>query len=222
MISSTDAPRPALTPLIELYDVTKSYGPDPVLGPVSLTVHAGEVIGLCGKNGAGKTTLISILAGTLQPDGGRIRRDPSLHRAVGFVPQEIALYPTLSGRDNLRFWADAYGLPARAAKARVNWLLGLMQLTDKGRSRVETYSGGMKRRLNLASAIVITPRMLLLDEPTVGADAASTEIILSVIRQLRHNGCGVVLITHQYEQLSAVSDRILTLEAGRFVPAETV
>lgn len=208
-------------PLCTLTDIEKHYGARRVLGPLSLRVEPGRVLGIRGSNGAGKTTLLNIIAGVSAPDRGSVLRDPALRGAVGLVPQDVALYSTLSGRDNLRFWADVYGLPAKAAKARVDWLLELMQLGKKGRERVENYSGGMKRRLNLAAALVITPRLLLLDEPTVGADDVSMEIILSTVLRLRENGCATVMISHHEEELRRVCDCILSMEAGRIREIET-
>ncbi len=205
--------------LIRLSAVEKWYGPNRVLGPVSLCVRPGEVLGVYGSNGSGKTTLLSILAGVLAPDKGTVARADCLGGAVGYVPQDVALYPTLSARDNLRFWADVYGLPPRAARARVDWLLGLMQLSDKGNAKVEDCSGGMKRRLNLAAALVITPKLLLLDEPTVGTDEESSEIVLSVVERLSRGGCAVVISTHLRRDLTRVAGRILYLKAG--IPSES-
>ncbi len=209
-------------PLCVLTGIEKQYGAQRVLGPLSLRVEQGQVLGIRGSNGAGKTTLLNVLAGVTAPDKGSVSRSAELQKAVGLVPQDIALYPSLSGKDNLRFWADVYGLPAKAAKARVEWLLQLVQLQKKGRERVENYSGGMKRRLNLAAALMITPKLLLLDEPTVGADAASTEIILSTVLHLKENGCSTVMISHHEDQLRRVCSHILTLEAGLIQSFETL
>ena len=200
--------------LIRLNAVEKWYGSNRVLGPVSLSISAGEVLGVFGSNGSGKSTLLSILAGVLAPDLGSVVRADCLKGAVGYVPQDIALYPTLSVWDNLRFWADVYGLPPRAARARIRWLLQLMQLEDKARARVENCSGGMKRRVNLACAMVITPRILLLDEPSVGTDAESAQIVLSTVERLSQGGTAVVMNTHVKQELERVSDRILLLQAG--------
>ena len=144
------------------------------------------------------------------------------------MPQDIALYPGLTGRQNLSFWAEVYGMHGRPKTARINYLLKLMELEDKGRKRVETYSGGMKRRLNMAAALVVTPKLLLLDEPTVGADAHSVEVMLDSIRRMRDSGTAVVMISHMTGELEAMCDRIITLRGGviaedeRFDAASTV
>ncbi len=200
--------------LCVLEDVEKRYDAGPAaLGPVSLEVAGGEVLGLRGPNGAGKSTLIQLLAGVLRPDAGRLERHVS--GQIGYVPQDVALYPTLSGLDNLAFWGAVYGLPGKAVAARSRWLLEEMELSGKAKAKVSAYSGGMRRRLHLASALMVTPELLLLDEPTVGADPHSAELILSTLERLRDRGCGVVLVSHQHGELEQVCNRILTLEAGR-------
>ena len=205
--------------LCELDQVEKRFrrNASPVLGPVSLSLHAGEVTGVRGDNGAGKSTLLSLIAGVYKPDKGRIRFAEGVSGAVGFVPQELSLYESLSGYDNLTFYGIAAGLPARAIRVRSKWLLNELSLSDKGKDRVRDYSGGMKRRLHLASALMVTPRLLLLDEPTVGADSKSAEAIRGLIAHLKTLGCGVVLTSHREGDLETVCDRIVTLEEGRLV-----
>lgn len=188
-----------------------------VLGPISLSVFQGEILGLRGQNGAGKSTLLKILAGVIQPDTGRYIQREDLRGQVGYVPQDVALYTSLSGLDNLYFWGAVYGLPHKAAVARSRWLLHLMELTEKAHTPVSAYSGGMRRRLHLATAMMITPKLLLLDEPTVGADLHSAKLILSTLENLRSRGCGIVLVTHQAGELEMVCDRIITLENGHIL-----
>lgn len=205
-------------PLCTLTEVEKGYGSNaaPVLGPISLQLYAGQILGIRGPNGAGKSTLLGVLAGVLAPDRGTISYAPGVQGHIGYVPQELSLYNVLTGLDNLRFWGLACGLPSKAISARSRWLLEQMELTEKGKKPVSTYSGGMKRRLHLASALMVTPRLLLLDEPTVGADSRSTRLILDTLTHLRTLGCGIVLISHQAGELEQVCQSILTLENGRF------
>ncbi len=200
-----------------LTNIEKRYGAQQVLGPVSLCLKSGELLGIRGNNGAGKSTLLNIMAGVTKPDGGVITLAPETEGSIGYAPQDIALYESLSGMDNLLFWCAVSGLPAAAAKSRARWLLETMKLSDKAKKRVDTYSGGMKRRLNLACALVTTPKMLLLDEPFVGADADSVALILDTIRRVRDRGCAVAVISHQTPELDPLCDRIITLEAGKIL-----
>ncbi len=190
-------------------------GSERVLDSVSVEVHAGEALGIRGRNGAGKSTLVKIMAGILKPDSGVRTASDSIEAGLCYVPQDIALYPGLTGRQNLEFWAEVYGVTGKRKRERINELLALMKLEEKANSRVETYSGGMKRRLNMAAALVITPKLLLLDEPTVGADAESAAVMLGIIKRLRDDGAAVVMISHIDEDLSGVCTRILTLTEGR-------
>lgn len=210
------------TALCTLTQVEKRYPhlARPVLGPLSLTLCQGEVLGVRGANGAGKSTLLAILAGVLRPDGGSYHLAPEAAGRVAYVPQELSLYRTLTGLENLRFWGLACGLPRSAIAARSRWLLERLDLSDMGRLPVSAYSGGMQRRLHLATALMVTPRVLLLDEPTVGADARSVELILSMVEHLRDMGCAIALISHQPGELERVCSRLLTLEAGRPVAEE--
>lgn len=200
-------------------NLTKSFGGRRgyALGPVSFTVHAGEIVGLRGENGAGKSTLLSLLAGIQKPDSGTVRYASRENGAVAYVPQELSLYEALSGNANLKFYGLAAGLPFRAIRVRRRWLLKELGLSDKARVKVSAYSGGMKRRLHLASALMVTPSLLLLDEPTVGADTQSVENILHLISHLKTLQCGVVLVTHSDAELQSVSDRIITLQNGKIV-----
>lgn len=203
--------------LLQLNNVKVDYGRERILDGVTLDVCAGEVLGIRGSNGAGKTTLLSVMAGTLKPSSGTRTASNELEGGVCMVPQDIALYPSLTGKQNLEFWAEAYGLHGKREKARVKYLLDLMNLTDKAKKRVETYSGGMKRRLNMAAALVITPKLLLLDEPTVGADDASVEVMLSTVRRLSERGTAVVLISHIGEDIDSLCTRVITLEKGKLL-----
>lgn len=189
----------------------------PVLRDLSLSVCGGQILGIRGENGAGKSTLLRVMAGIQRPDAGTRRLAPDAAGRIAYVPQEIALYPALTGKQNLDFWAQVYGLRGARKAARIRELLKLMDLEDKANGRMETYSGGMKRRLNLACALAASPRLLLLDEPTVGADVRSVRAMQQVILDVRAAGTGVVLISHQAGELEQLSDRILTLKDGAFL-----
>lgn len=210
--------------LCVLTEVEKGYAARsaPVLGPVSLTVEEGEILGVRGPNGAGKSTLLGVLARVLTPDAGRREYAPGVEGQIGYVPQELSLYNTLTVRENLRFWALAWGLPRRAVGPRTRWLLDRMELSEKGDQPVSACSGGMKRRLHLASALMVTPRLLLLDEPTAGADDHSARLILSALTHLAGQGCGVVLVSHRAGELEQVCGRVLTLDGGRITGREVL
>ena len=188
-----------------------------VLDGISLAVAEGEIIGIRGENGSGKSTLLSVIGGISRPDSGRVYYGEGVKGRIGYVPQDMSLYQNLTGYENLKFWGIAGGMPLKAIRTRSEWLLKQTGLSNKGRLRVGTYSGGMKRRLHLATAVMNTPKLLLLDEPTVGADDASAAMILELIRRIRNHGCSVVIISHRYGELESIADRILTLKNGKFV-----
>ena len=214
---------PGEQPLCVLEQAEKWYDRStPALGPVSLEIRTGEILGIRGPNGAGKSTLLGLMAGSLRPDRGACIRSPQAENHTGYVPQELSLYHTLTGLDNLRFWGYANGLPRKAVSARSRWLLEQLDLSGRGRDIVSTYSGGMQRRLHLATALMATPRLLLLDEPTVGADEHSAGLILSMLKRLQSQNCAVVFISHLPGELERVCSRILTLDAGRVTGEETL
>lgn len=197
----------------KLNDIEKKYGSECVLGPVSLSIERGSITGIAGPNGAGKSTLLSIAAGILTPDSGT--RWTSGGR-ICYVPQELALYPSLSGRDNLKFWAGVYGLNRKLRKSRIESALELVELSDKADKPVETLSGGMKRRLNIAAALLAPSELLLMDEPTAGCDAHSVDVILRTLSHAAHNYCSVVFVSHSAEELS-ICTRVIRLEQGVIV-----
>lgn len=204
--------------LLRLDHVEKRFGRNasPVLGPVSMTVSAREIVGIRGANGAGKSTLLNLIAGVYAPDAGTITYGQGVKGSTGFVPQELTLYETLSGNENLTFYGISQGLGGRAIRVRRKWLLQELNLSDKAKVRVQSYSGGMKRRLHLATALMVTPRLLLLDEPTVGADEASAAAILKLIKHLTTLQCGIILVSHREGDLETVCDRVLVLREGCF------
>lgn len=216
--------------LLRVCRLTKSFGPLRAVDGVSFEVRAGELYGLLGPNGAGKTTTLSMIAGLLRPDAGEVlvegvpfSADPQrAKRIMGVVPQELAVYEELSARENLEFWGRIAGLPPRAARARADELLAALALTDRAREPVKTYSGGMKRRVNLGCALLHRPRLLLLDEPTVGIDPQARLNILEFIRGLQRDGTAILYTTHYLEEAETLCQRIGILDHGRLLAEGTL
>lgn len=201
-------------PIILLTDIEKHYGPSRVLGPLSLSIRPGETLGICGDNGAGKSTLLRIIAGVDKPDAGRVELAHLGRGELGYVPQELALYPSLTGMQNLRYWGEAIGLHGKRLKLRCEYYLKLMNLADRSGLSVSAYSGGMQRRLNLACALLGDTKLLLFDEPTVGADAESVELMLCTMERLNAAGCAIVLISHHHDEIARICERQITLADG--------
>ncbi len=207
---------------IQVSELYRTYGDLIAVGGVSLAAEAGEVLALLGPNGAGKSTLISVLSGLLAPTGGdasimghSVTRDAAAARAcLGVVPQDIALYPDLSARENLVFWGKMYGLRGRPLHARVDEVLELIGLTDRQRDRVSRYSGGMKRRVNIGVALLHHPPVVIMDEPTVGIDPQSRRRILDSVRQLNAAGMTVLYTTHYMEEAAELADHIAIMDRG--------
>lgn len=215
--------------MIRIESVTRSYGRLVAVNSVSLEARRGEVFGLLGPNGAGKSTLVHLMVGLLKPDTGNVTldgmgspEDPSVRARIGVAPQALALYEELSGAENLMFFGQMQGLTGTRLRERVNWALEFVGLTERGRDRCKTYSGGMKRRLNLAVAMVHDPPVLLLDEPTVGVDPQSRNAILERIVELRRQGRTVVYTTHYMEEAQRVCDRVGIIDHGRLMAVDTV
>jgi ABC-2 type transport system ATP-binding protein len=217
-------------PVLEVIHVRKSYGDTVALDDVSLTVNEGELFGLLGPNGAGKTTLISILCGLLDADGGEVRlfgqtfhrRRRELRRWIGLASQDLALYPDLTARENLRFFARLYGLEGSELENRVAEMLQAVGLEERAEERVASFSGGMKRRLHLAAAIVHRPRLLFLDEPTTGVDPQSRNYIFELIRTLNRGGMTIVYTSHYLEEVEALCPRLAILDDGRLRACDTL
>jgi ABC-2 type transport system ATP-binding protein len=213
--------------MIELVDVRKSYGAANALAGLSLTVARGEIFGLLGPNGAGKSTAMHLLVGLLRPDSGTVRvlgGDPAsapLRRRIGIAPQALALYEELSARENLVFYARLYGLAGHALDAAVDAALDFVRLSDRQHGRVGTYSGGMQRRLNIACAIVHSPELVLLDEPTVGVDPQSRNAIFDNVLALRARGTTVLYTTHYMEEAERLCDRVGIMDHGRLLAVDT-
>ena len=204
--------------VLSLNDIHVSFDGNPVLNGVSVGLYPGEVLGIRGENAAGKSTLLSVMAGILRPQQGIRAAAPGAE--IRIVPQDIALYPSLTGKQNLEFFAEADGFSGSAERNRVNEMLRIFNLESSAKKRVETYSGGMKRRLNMAVSLIRTPDILLLDEPTVGADTHSVGIMLGCIKALKELGTSIVLISHNRSDLDAVCDRTVELRNGILLGAE--
>lgn len=204
--------------VLSLNDIHVSFDGNPVLNGVSVGLYPGEVLGIRGENAAGKSTLLSVMAGILRPQQGIRAAAPGAE--IRIVPQDIALYPSLTGKQNLEFFAEADGFFGNTERNRVNEMLRIFNLESSARKRVETYSGGMKRRLNMAVSLIRTPDILLLDEPTVGADTRSVGIMLGCIKALKELGTSIVLISHNKSDLDAVCDRTVELRNGILLGAE--
>jgi ABC-2 type transport system ATP-binding protein len=210
-------------PVLDVTGVRKSFGPTVALDGVTLAVEEGELFGLLGPNGAGKTTLISILCGLSDADAGEVRlfgkpfhrSDRDLRRLIGIGTQELSIYPDLSARENLRFFGKLYGLGGRPLDSRVNELLAAVGLTDRADDRAGTFSGGMKRRLNLAAAVVHGPRLLFLDEPTTGVDPQSRAHIFEQVKALNAAGVTVIYTSHYMEEVQALCKRLAILDGGK-------
>jgi len=216
--------------ILEIADVHKRYGETVALGGVSLTVDTGELFGLLGPNGAGKTTLIKIICGLTDADSGEVRlfgerftrgrRD--LRRLVGLGTQDLSIYPDLSARENLRFFGKLYDLRGKDLESRIETVLAAVGLADRANDRAGTFSGGMKRRLNLAAAIVHGPKLLFLDEPTTGVDPQSRNHIFEQVRALNAAGMTIIYTSHYMEEVQLLCKRIAILDDGRLIACDTL
>lgn len=217
-------------PAVEVHDLARTYGAQRALDGITLTVSRGECLGLLGPNGAGKTTTIRILSTLSRPSSGAVRvlgHDPICNAAeirarIGVVPQEIALYDGLSARENLAFFGRLQDMSAERIEARVGWALEQAGLADRADDRVETYSGGMKRRLNIVAALLHEPELVFLDEPTVGIDPQSRNHIFEMVESMRRSGTTLIYTTHQLGEVERLCDRIVILDHGRIVAQGTL
>jgi len=216
--------------MLEVKGVSKSYGPLVAVSDVSFRVDHGETIGLLGPNGAGKTTTVSIIAGLLSADSGEVLiegqqvksdTDP-VKLKIGLVPQDMALYDQLTARDNLTFFAALYSLAGAKAKHAIDDVLNLVALSDRAGHKVGTFSGGMKRRLNLAAALLHDPQILLLDEPTVGVDPQSRNAIFENLEALKKRGKTLIYTTHYMEEAERLCDRIVIIDHGKVIANDTL
>ncbi|HLB50217.1 MAG TPA: ABC transporter ATP-binding protein, partial [Anaerolineales bacterium] len=210
---------------IEAQHLRKNFGDLQAVQDVTFAVQAGEILSLLGPNGAGKSTTISMLSGLLEPTDGEafvmghsIRREPMAAKAaLGVVPQDIALYPDLTARENLIFWGKMYGMRGRTLKQRVDEVLDVIGLTDRQQHRVDTFSGGMKRRVNIGVALLHKPKVVIMDEPTVGIDPQSRRHILDNVKELNRQGMTVLYTTHYMEEAAELSHHIAVVDKGRVI-----
>ncbi len=210
---------------VQIIDLHKSFGSLKAVDGVDFAIQSGETFSLLGPNGAGKSTTISMISGLIKADQGdasilghSIRSDPQAARQnLGVVPQDIALYPDLSAQENLVFWGQMFGLRGGELKSRVKSALERIELTERQNGKVGTFSGGMKRRLNIAAALLHNPRVIILDEPTVGIDPQSRRHILDWIKELHDQGVSVLYTTHYMEEAAELSDRIAIMDNGKII-----
>ncbi|MEM7782342.1 MAG: ABC transporter ATP-binding protein [Planctomycetota bacterium] len=220
--------------IILVSNLKKSYGEHIAVDQLSFGIEKGETLGLLGPNGAGKTTTISMLVGMFQPDEGEVivgakdgnRQgnpvDPAVRRLIGIAPQALSLYSDLTATENLEFFGQLYGLSGTALKQRVEWSLEFAQLEDRSKDRVKTFSGGMKRRLNIAVALIHEPEILLLDEPTVGVDPQSRNHIFECIETLRERGLTILYTTHYMEEAQRLCDRVAIIDHGKMLALDSI
>lgn len=216
--------------MLQAHELRKSYGPLTAVVGVSFRVPAGQCVGLLGPNGAGKTTTVSMIAGLLRPDAGEVRIDGEVltgdthpaKRKIGFATQDISLYEELSARANLELFAALYGLTGAAARERVDDVLAFAGLSERAGSRVAGFSGGMKRRLNLAAALVHDPTVLLLDEPTAGVDPQSRNALFDNLLDLKARGKTIIYTTHYMEEAERLCDRIIIIDHGRVIADDSL
>ncbi len=216
--------------IVEVRGLVKRFGELTAVDHVDFTIAEGEMFGLLGPNGAGKTTTISMISCLLEPTEGEItvaghsirEQQTALKRTLGVVPQEIALYSTLSAAENLAFWGRMYGLSGAKLKSAVEEALELAGLADRSKERVEKYSGGMKRRINIAAGILHKPKVLLMDEPTVGIDPQSRNHILETVKDLNDSGMTVLYTSHYMEEVEYLCDRIAIMDHGRIIAMGTL
>ena len=215
---------------LTLRGLGKDYGPRTAVHAIDLDVVPGECLGLLGPNGAGKTTTISMACGVTTPTRGTVAiggidlaKDPLAAKAkLGLVPQELALYEELSGIQNLRYFGALYDLAGAVLAERIRWALDVVGLADRAGDQVKKYSGGMKRRLNMAAGLLHEPELLVLDEPTVGVDPQSRNHIFETVRALEQRGMTIIYTSHYMEEVEALCDRVAIIDAGAIVAMGTV
>ncbi|MCA9969007.1 MAG: ATP-binding cassette domain-containing protein [Anaerolineales bacterium] len=216
-------------PILTTKDLRKTFGSVEAVRGVSFSVLRGEIFSLLGPNGAGKTTTISMLSCLLAPTGGTavidnhdiLKDSLQVRQLIGVVPQEIALYEELTARQNLNFWGQMVNLGGKALQERIAEVLDQVNLADRADDRVSTFSGGMKRRINIAVGLLHKPKLLFMDEPTVGIDPQSRRRILDMVRELRAQGMTVLYTTHYMEEAEELSDRVGIIDHGRLIALGT-
>jgi ABC-2 type transport system ATP-binding protein len=215
--------------ILEVRNLEKNYGDFKAVKGITFDIKEGEIFSLLGPNGAGKTTTISMLstlysptAGDASIDGHSVSREPmAVRQVIGVVPQDLALYEDLTARENLMFWGQMYGLSGQSLKNRVAEVLGQIGLVDKAKDRVKTYSGGMKRRVNIGVGLLHKPKLLFMDEPTVGIDPQSRRAILDTVKDLNQHGMTVLYTTHYMEEAQELSNRVGIIDHGELIALGT-
>jgi ABC-2 type transport system ATP-binding protein len=217
-----------MEPVLTATGLVKSYGQLRAVDGIDLAVYPKEVYGLLGPNGSGKTTTLSMLAGILRPDSGEVRvagtpvTQSAARARLGLVPQEIALYPQMTAAENLAFFGRMQGMTGKTLRTRVDEVLEIVDLTARAKQRVERFSSGMKRRVNIAAALVHSPDLLIMDEPTVGVDPQSRNAILDQINALAAAGTAVIFASHYMEEVQRLCNRIAIIDAGKILATGTV
>ncbi|MCY7781237.1 MULTISPECIES: linearmycin resistance ATP-binding protein LnrL [unclassified Bacillus (in: firmicutes)] len=215
--------------MLQAENIKKAYGKKTIVKGISFSLQKGESFGLLGPNGAGKSTTISMISGLVPHDSGRItvggyvigKETAKAKQKIGVVPQEIALYPTLTAIENLMFWGKMYGLSHGEAKKRSAEVLEYVGLTERAKDKIETFSGGMKRRINIGAALMHKPELLIMDEPTVGIDPQSRNHILETVKQLNETGMTVIYTSHYMEEVEYLCDRIGIIDRGEMIAIGT-
>ena len=216
-------------PILIAHDLRKTFGDNEAVKGISFNILPGEIFSLLGPNGAGKSTTINMLSCLIEPTGGAaeiaghslLTDSLGVRRAIGVVPQEIALYDSLTARQNLEFWGRLYDMSGKELTARIDEVLETVGLSDRAKDKIKTYSGGMKRRINIAAGLLHKPQLLFMDEPTVGIDPQSRRRILDMVRELRDRGMTVLYTTHYMEEAEELSDRIGIIDKGRLIALGT-
>lgn len=215
--------------LLRVQNISKQFKKIKAVDDISFTVKKGEILGLLGPNGAGKSTTISMISTLLQPDSGDIyyadtsilKKPKVIQESLGYVPQEIALYPMLSGKENLLFWGRAYGLKGPKLKEKIEEISEVIGIKDRLKDKVKTYSGGMKRRLNIGVALLHDPELIIMDEPTVGIDPQSRKHILDTVLELNKKGMTVIYTSHYMEEVEYLCNRICIMDQGKIIAEGT-
>ena len=217
-------------PILIAHDLRKSFDDNEAVKGISFNILPGEIFSLLGPNGAGKSTTINMLSCLIEPTGGTAEIDGhaipgdslGVRRAIGVVPQEIALYDALSARQNLEFWGRLYDMSGKELTHRIDEVLEQVGLSDRAKDKIKTFSGGMKRRINIAAGLLHKPQLLFMDEPTVGIDPQSRRRILDMVRELRDRGMTVLYTTHYMEEAEELSDRIGIIDKGELIALGTL
>src|SRR6188474_2437608 len=218
-----------MPPILEVHELVKKYGDFTAVKGISFDIKEGEIFSLLGPNGAGKTTTISMLSTLYAPTSGDAtigghsitKESMAVKQVIGVVPQDLALYEDLSARENLIFWGQMYGLNGKSLHSRVDEVLEQIGLTDRAKNRVKTYSGGMKRRVNIGVGLLHKPRLLFMDEPTVGIDPQSRRAILDTVKDLNKQGMTLLYTTHYMEEAQELSDRVGIIDHGELIALGT-